>query len=401
MSKIIGMAQSEVSELKIGDIVIKIPIIQGGMGVGISLAELVVAVLNTGCLGILAGAGIGIREPDYNSNYPRASLMGLVHQVLKVRELTKGKKPVALNLMASLSNFRNSVRVADMMGVDILFVGGGFPKDLPSLLLEGSKMKLVPIVSSGKGARILCKLWKERYDRLPDAIVLEGPMAGGHLGFEATEEYPDPMDNPAFVLGKLLADVLKKIEPFEEAEQEKAPDFRIPVIVAGGIYDGSDIEKYIRLGASGVQMGTRFVATDECPVSDEFKRAYLLAERTVIIVSPVGMPGRAIRNKFLDDVAAGKKKPVKCPVHCISSCAQEDAPYCIFFALGFACKGKMNLGFAFAGANVSRIKEIISVQELIDELVSGYKEAIKDVPRVTSQLVRVLDIRQKYLSLDI
>jgi len=358
---------AKMPELKIADLTARVPVIQGGMGVGISLAELVASVINAGGLGVLAGAGIGINEPDYFTNYNRASLMGLVHQVLKVRELTDGKGPVAVNIMASLSNYEAMIRIADLVGVDIVFVGGGFPQDLPRLLIPGSKMRLVPIVSSGKAARILCKRWTERYNRLPDAIVVEGPKAGGHLGFKLEQ-----IDDSDYALEKLVPEVIVALKPYESSY-----GFNVPVIAAGGVYTGADIARFLTLGAAGVQMGTRFVTTRECNASDSFKQAYLdcSEEDLIIIKSPVGMPGRAIRNQFLDDVAAGRKQPSKCPYHCIRSCAREDAPYCIFFALGNAYKGRMNLGFAFAGANAWRATEIITVHELMTELMREYEEA--------------------------
>jgi nitronate monooxygenase len=226
---------------------------------------------------------------------------------------------------------------------------------------------LVPIVSSGRAARIIAKRWTERYDYPPDAIVVEGPRAGGHLGFKAEQ-----IDDPAYALEALLADVLTEVAPF--ADRAGRP---IPVIAGGGIYTGADIYKILQLGAAGVQMATRFVTTHECDASAGFKEAYLRAtpEDLVIIASPVGMPGRAIRNQFLDDVSAGKKMPFTCPYHCIITCDYTNSPYCIALALINAQRGKMAHGFAFAGDNAHRATEIVSVPELVRTLLAEYHAA--------------------------
>ena len=166
--------------------------------------------------------------------------------------------------------------------------------------------------------------------------------------------------------------MIAEVKPFAEKH-----GVTIPVIAAGGIYTGADIAKFIHLGAAGVQMGTRFVTTDECDASMEFKQTYIDAseEDIVVIKSPVGMPGRAIRNQFLDDVSEGKKKPYKCPYHCIRTCDYEKSPYCIFFALINAQRGKLKHGFAFAGANAWRATKIISVHELMTTLAREYEQA--------------------------
>ena len=357
------MRANEMKSLVIGDLVARIPIVQGGMGVGISLSRLAAAAANAGCVGVIAAAGIGLLEPDGFTDFLGANIRALRREIRGARALTKGI--LGVNIMVALTNFADMVRTAIEEKIDIIFSGAGLPVNLPEFLKGGGTTKLVPIVSSGRAATLLAKRWLDKYNYLPDAFVVEGPMAGGHLGFKAEQ-----LDDPAYALEKIVPEVIEAVRPFEEKTGRK-----IPVIAGGGIYTGADIRRFIELGAAGVQMATRFVATDECDASQKFKDSYLTAERgdLEIIKSPVGMPGRAIRNKFLDDVAAGMKKPFACPYHCIVTCDIEKAPYCISLALLNAQKGRLDKGFAFAGANAWRTEKIVPVQELVDELVKGYE----------------------------
>jgi nitronate monooxygenase len=225
-------------------------------------------------------------------------------------------------------------------------------------------------VSSGRAATLISKRWQSNYNYLPDAVVVEGPMAGGHLGFKV-----DEIGDPSYTLEKLVPDVIREMKPFIEKKQKP-----IPIIAGGGIYDGGDIYKFLKLGADGVQMATRFVTTHECDASIRFKQAYLdsSAEDIEIIKSPVGMPGRALRNEFIDDVNAGKKTPFKCPYHCISTCDFKNSPYCIALALMNAQKGNMKNGLVFSGQNVHRCTEITSVKELVENLVKEYNIAAQN-----------------------
>lgn len=360
------MISRELKALVIGDLSARIPIIQGGMGVGISLSGLAAAVANAGGVGVIAAAGIGLLEPDGFKDFLGANIRALRREIRKARSLTKGV--LGVNIMVALSNFADMVRTAIEEKIDIIFSGAGLPMNLPEYL-HGSTTKLVPIVSSGRAATLLARRWLERYNYLPDAFVVEGPMAGGHLGFKAEQ-----LEDPAFSLENIVPEVIQAVRPFEEKTGRK-----IPVIAGGGIYTGADIRKFIEMGASGVQIATRFVATNECDASIKFKNAYIEAskEDLRIIKSPVGMPGRAIDNKFLDDVEQGKKKPFTCPYHCIITCDVEKAPYCISLALLNAQKGNLENGFAFAGANAWRIEKIVPVQDLMDELVEEYEASCK------------------------
>jgi nitronate monooxygenase len=347
--------------LHIGDLIAKIPIIQGGMGVGISLSGLASAVANEGGIGVIAAAMIGMGEPDIGSNPLEANIRALKNEIRKARSLTKGL--LGVNIMVALTHFSNLVIAAIEEGIDFIFSGAGLPLDLPKYLRQRRKPKLVPIVSSGRAAEVLCKKWA-RLSHLPDAFVVEGPMAGGHLGLK-----PEHIFAPEFTLEKLVAEVLEAVKPFE-AESGQA----IPVIAAGGVYTGADIRKFLKMGAAGVQMATRFVATHECDASPEFKQAYVNAakEDIVIIKSPVGLPGRAINNDFLEAVKRGEKIPFTCPYHCIRTCDHRKSPYCIALALIQAKRGNLKRGFVFSGQNAYRIDRIISVKELISALKQEY-----------------------------
>jgi NAD(P)H-dependent flavin oxidoreductase YrpB (nitropropane dioxygenase family) len=359
------MNTNNLKELKIGDLTAKLPIIQGGMGIGISLSGLASAVANEGGVGVIATAGIGMLEPDFSTNWLEANIRALKKEIKKARELTKGI--LGVNIMVALSNYADMVRTAIEEEIDIIFSGAGLPLNLPQFLKESTKTKLVPIISSGRAASIICKKWSEKYNYLPDAIVVEGPRAGGHLGFKQEQ-----INDPEYSLEKLIPEVIKAVKPFEERYKKS-----IPVIAAGGIYTGEDIYNFLKLGAAGVQMATRFVTTYECDASIKFKQTYIDSskEDIVIIKSPVGMPGRAIKNKFIDDANKGEKKPFKCPYHCIITCDYKNSPYCIALALLNARKGNLEHGFAFAGENAYRAKGIISVKELIESLIKEYKNA--------------------------
>jgi nitronate monooxygenase len=252
-------------------------------------------------------------------------------------------------------------------GADIIFAGAGLPLDLPRLKPVGSRTRLVPIVSSARAFRIIATRWLGRYRYPPDAVVVEGPLAGGHLGFKREQ-----ISDQNYSLERLVPEVVREARRFEA--QCGRP---IPVIAAGGIYTGHDIHRFLELGAAGVQMATRFVGTWECDAAPRFKQAYIDARKDdiVIIQSPVGMPGRAIRNRYTDNAAAGNRRPFHCPYHCIATCDVAKSPFCIAVALKNAREGNLEEGFAFAGANAYRVSEIVSVKELVAELEAEYDRA--------------------------
>jgi nitronate monooxygenase len=348
--------------LSIGGLMARVPIVQGGMGVGISLSGLAAATANAGGIGVIAAAGIGLLQPDGFTDFLGASIRALRDEIRRARELSK-QGILGVNIMVALSNFADMVRTAVEEKIDVIFAGAGLPMNLPEFV-KGTATRIVPIVSSGRAAALIAKRWLDKYSYRPDAFVVEGPKAGGHLGYK-----PEQLADPAYSLERIVPEVIEAIRPFEEEGK------RIPVIAGGGVYTGADIRKFIEMGAAGVQMATRFVATDECDASLAFKEAIVDSKEgdLEIIKSPVGMPGRAIRNEFLDDVERGAKKPYACPYHCIVTCDVEKAPYCISLALLNAQKGKLDKGFAFAGANAPRVDRIMSVQSLVDELVAEYE----------------------------
>ena len=351
--------------LKIGDLTIAVPIVQGGMGVGISLSGLAAAVANEGGVGVISSAGLGLLYSDFKGNFLEASIHGLKEEIRKAREKTLGV--IGVNVMVAMSNFADMIKTSVAEKVDIIIAGAGLPLDLPSFLKKDSPTKLVPIVSSARAAKIICEKWKSNYDYLPDAVIVEGPKAGGHLGFK--EEQISDND---FRLEKLVPEIVTELKVFEDKYNKQ-----IPLIAAGGIYTGQDIHDIMNLGASGVQMGTIFVTTEECDASTAFKQSYINAtEKDIeIIRSPVGMPGRAILSNFITKVKAGKKQPKKCPFKCIKTCDISKSPYCIIIALINALKGNFENGYAFAGANAFRATRISSVKEVFQSLLREYRES--------------------------
>ena len=355
--------------LKIGDLVAKRPIVQGGMGVGISLSGLASAVANEGGVGVISSAGLGLIYKHLSSNVAEAAMLGLKEELRKARAKTKGI--VGVNVMVAMTNFADMVRTAIAEKVDIIFSGAGLPLNLPSFLTEGAKTKLAPIVSSARAAKLLCEKWFNEYKYTPDAIVVEGPKAGGHLGYKADQIFAEE-----YSLEKTLSEVVEVVNKFA-AEH----NCHIPVIAAGGIYTGEDIHNMMELGASGVQMGTRFVTTEECDADIRFKEAYINAKKEdiEIIQSPVGMPGRAVHSSFLASVKEGLKKPKQCAFNCIRTCDVVNSPYCIMLALFNAFKGRLDNGYAFAGANAWRAEKIETVKNLFNSLVEEYDAVVKKI----------------------
>lgn len=353
--------------LKIGDIEAKLPIIQGGMGVGVSLSGLASAVANQGGIGVIATAGIGMAEPDFVKNFKEANIRALRREIQTARKNSNGI--IGVNIMMALTDYENLVHTAIEEDADLVFLGAGLPLKNPLLTFPSSKeikTRLVPIVSSARAAKVLFSYWSANYKFVPDAVVVEGPMAGGHLGFKKEQIF-----DPIYTLENIIPQVIQVLKVFEEQYNKK-----IPVIAAGGVYTAADIKKYLDMGAKGVQMATRFVATHECDASPEFKQMYVDAKKEdiVIIDSPVGMPGRAIKNEFIQSVSDGFEKPFKCPWKCLHTCNYKTVPYCIALALTNAKIGELEHGFAFAGANAYRVDKIMSVKEVFDELKSDFSK---------------------------
>lgn len=343
--------------LVIGDLTAKIPVIQGGMGVGISLSKLAGAVAAEGGIGIISTAQIGYREPDFDEHPIEANLRAIGSEIAKARELARGGI-VGVNIMVATREYERYVEAAVEAGADIIISGAGLPMKLPELT-KGSRTKIAPIVSSLKSAEVILKYWKKKYDRLPDLVVIEGPRAGGHLGFKLEEL--EQIDDAAYdeEIKRILARV-------KEYAQEK--DTTIPVVVAGGVYERSDMEHYLAMGAAGVQVATRFVTTYECDAAEEYKQAYIHAQKEDIIIvkSPVGMPGRAILNPFMKRAKEGQIPHGRCHM-CISTCKAAETPYCITEALVNAAVGNVDEALLFCGSNAYRAKGLEHVKDIMDE----------------------------------
>ena len=381
-------------EMTIGNRTVPLPIIQGGMGVGISLANLASAVADQGGMGVIAANGIGMIEPDYYEDGRAANIKALRSEIRRARSKTSGL--IGINIMVAANDFQQLLEVTIEEKVDALFMGAGLPiKNIPVARIRAANVLVVPIVSSGRAAELIFKYWEKTYNDIPDAVVVEGPLAGGHLGFKA-----DKLQDADQALEVLVPQVIAALERFQNTFNKK-----ISVIAAGGIFSGEDILRFLQLGAQGVQMATRFVATDECDANIRFKEAYLKCtpEDIVIIKSPVGMPGRAIRNHFLDNTAAGLRNVNRCAWRCLDQCDIKHADYCISAALDNARQGLLDQGFAFCGANAHRVDKIIPVAELLESLKYEYEAAfVQSLVTLKDEYVKTIEkkfssLRHEYL----
>lgn len=375
--------------LRIGEKHAGSPVVQGGMGVGISLSGLAAAVADAGGIGVIAANGIGLLERDYFSNGRAANIRALRREIRSARERSDGI--IGVNIMVALNDFYQLLDVAVDERVDVVFMGAGLPvRSIPVDRMRTNGVKAVPIVSSARAAQVIFRMWKKAYGDVPDAVVCEGPLAGGHLGFSE-----DQLADPEFALSALIPPIVAAMRPYE-AEFEKS----IPVIAAGGIYTGEDVFDALSFGAAGVQMGTRFVATHECDADERFKQAYVdcTKDQIGLIKSPVGMPGRAIRNRFIEDAEAGTRSSFRCAWQCLASCKAQAAQYCISLALNFARKGRLEKGFVFAGANAYRVTEIVSVGALMKELADGFRERAREAAaqRLERVAVRLGELNRGY-----
>ncbi len=349
----------KIKPLKIGDLIAKLPIIQGGMGVGVSLSNLSQAVSTEGGIGVISAAQIGYQEKDFNTNPLKANIRALSYHIKKAKENTINGI-IGVNIMVALRYYEEYIKTAIKAGVDLIISGAGLPKTLPQLV-KNTKVKIAPIVSSGRAAKVIFKIWDKKYETAADLVVIEGPRAGGHLGFSL-----DDVKNNDIKLENILSDVLEEVKPYEEKYKKQ-----IPVVVAGGIYTGFDIARYLKLGASGVQMATRFIGTHECDASKSFKQAFINCKKDDIelVKSPVGMPGRAINNSLVETIKQKNIAVNKC-FDCLNPelCDRKTIPYCITDALIKSVSGDINNGLVFCGDNAYRINELVSVAELMNEL---------------------------------
>ena len=359
--------------IKIGKHEIEYPIFQGGMGVGISWDQLAGNVSKEGGLGIISSVGTGyyknrafIEKDIEGKPYETInfySKKALIEIFKSAREIC-GDKPLGANVLYAINDYGRVVRDSCEAGADIIVTGAGLPTNMPEFTQGFPDVALVPIVSSAKALKIICKRWKQRYNRLPDAVIVEGPKSGGHQGFTYEQCFMEE-----FQLENLIAPIKEEIK--------KWGDF--PLIAAGGIWDKKDIEKMISLGADGVQMATRFIATKECDAPEAFKKVLIEAkeEDIKLLKSPVGYPARGVKTKLIEMVESSPKPPI--PIKCISNCVApckrgEEAKavgYCIADRLSDAYMGNTETGLFFTGSNGYRINEVITVKELMQKLIHG------------------------------
>lgn len=347
----------EEKPLVIGELKTKFPLIQGGMGVGISLSGLAGAVAKAGGIGVISTAQIGFREPDFDTNPIEVNLRTIGKEIAKARQIAEGGI-LGVNIMVATKRYEDYVRAAVEAGIDLVVSGAGLPIKLPELV-AGSKTKIAPIVSSIKSANVILKMWDRKYHTTADLVVIEGPKAGGHLGFHREEletisdkEYEQEIKG----IMEVVADYGKKYEK------------HVPVVFGGGIYDRADVEHYLSMGLDGVQVASRFVTTYECDANERYKQAYINAKKEdiVLVNSPVGMPGRAIRNHFYEGSSQGNYRPKRCR-QCVQTCNPQETPYCITDALINAAEGNTEDALLFCGANAYRAEKIDHVEDIFKE----------------------------------
>ena len=351
--------------MKLGNRELALPLIQGGMGVGVSMGGLAGAVAAQGAMGTLSTADAGWNEPDFAAHPQQANLRALRREVQRAKRLAAGAGLVAVNAMVATRQYADSVRTALEAGADAIVSGAGLPLELPALA-EGFEALLAPIVSGPRAAQLICRTWEKRYGRVPDFVVLEGCQAGGHLGFEEA----DLLSGRCTPLSRLIPEVLAALRPFEEKFGRA-----IPLFCAGGVATGAEMSRCTRLGAAGAQLATRFIATEECDAGQGYKDVLLAArpEDLRIIHSPVGMPGRAVNSPLVQRLAAGMRQP---PAHCsgcIKSCRPAETPFCITHALIEAVKGNWEEGLFFSGSRVDLVDRMRTVPDLIDELMKEWR----------------------------
>ncbi len=357
--------------LKIGKYVIEKPIVQGGMGVGISWDQLAGNVSKEGGLGVISSVGTGYYldkkfagklvadRPLSEANF--YSRDGFEAIIKSAREIC-GDKPLAANILYAINGYGDVVRNACELGIDIIITGAGLPTNMPEFTEGYPDVALVPIVSSAKALKIICKRWQKRYNRLPDAVVVEGPKSGGHQGF--TYEQCKLPENQ---LENIVAPVVEEAAKWGD----------IPVIAAGGVWDKSDIQEMMSLGARGVQMGTRFIGTYECDAHENLKNVLLNAKKEDIQLmgSPVGYPAQGVVTNLTRLVEKREGPAIKCISNCVAPCNRgeeaKEVGFCIADRLSDAYLGNTETGLFFSGTNGYKLNEIISVKELMSKLTEG------------------------------
>ena len=349
----------KIKPLIIGDLIAKLPIIQGGMGVGVSLSNLAGNVAKTGAIGVISAAHPGYLEEDFETNTLNANLRGLKKHIQRAKEISSNGI-IGVNVMVAMNNYIDHVKAAIEAGADLIISGAGLPLNLPEIT-KNSSIKIAPIVSSSKAVKVILNYWKKHFNKTADAIIVEGPLAGGHLGFKK-----DKLEDEIKNFDDNIVSVIAEVKNFEKEFNKN-----IPVIVAGGVYSNEDFVRCINLGANGVQVATPFVTTYECDAHINFKNAYLSAKKEDIdlTISPVGMPGRAIKNNLTEVLKKEKVKVTKC-YNCLIPCNPSTTQYCISSAIIKAVKGDVENGLVFCGANAYRSDKILSVNDVINRILN-------------------------------
>ncbi len=346
--------------LTIGRYRVPFPVIQGGMGVRVSGARLSGNVALNGGIGIIAAAGLALNSSHYDGkNFYTADRQALIDELHRAYQIAPDGV-IGVNCMVAVTNYDDVVRASCEGGAKLIISGAGLPLSLPGLTQDYPEVALVPIVSSVKAAELIARKWHKAYNRMPDAVVVEDPdTAGGHLGEKAEKIGTGEYDQYATVRG--VKDYFK----------EKW-DLEIPVIAAGGIWDRQDLQHALAQGADGVQMGSRFVPTEECDADDSFKQAYIdcREEDIGLIMSPAGLPGRAIKRNIEQVRQRDVDLDIYCPSNCLKKCAYKTdrERFCIIHALDRAQRGDMETGLIFCGSNAWKADRISTVKEIFEEL---------------------------------
>lgn len=351
--------------IQIQDKYLDIPIIQGGMGVGVSLSSLAGHVALCGGMGVISAAHPGYNFEGFRKNPTPTNCKAIKYHIQRAKELAQGKGLISVNIMVAGHGYEEMVKASIEGGCDAIISGAGLPLDLPKY--AKGKALLAPIVSSGKAARLIARVWEKRYQYTPDFVVIEGSDAGGHLGFKKE----DLLAGTCQKLSEILADVKKELQPFQEKFKKT-----IPIFVAGGIDSGKKIAEFIKLGATGAQIATPFIATYECDAAQEFKDMVIHAtkEDIEIVKSPTGFPGRAIVNEFVKKTRERGNIHMQNCLHCMIPCTPEDTPYCISEALIQSVQGNVNNGLIFVGTQAAKINQMKHVDELIEEYMKEMEE---------------------------
>lgn len=355
--------------LSLGSRILEKPLIQGGMGVGVSLGNLAGAVMKEGGMGVISAAHPGYAHPDFSRDPVSCNVQAIFEEARRARAISQGRGLLGLNILCASQDYPLYVQAALEAGYDAILSGAGLPLQLPQLVRD-KDICLAPIVSGGRAASLLCRHWKKHAGRLPDFVVCEGPCAGGHLGFSRkdleTGSAPD--------LADLVREVRASLVPFEQEAGRS-----IPVFAAGGIFDGQDMARMLEAGAVGVQMATRFIATPECDAHDAFKQALLKAEEQdiVLIDSPVGLPGRAVRNRMVQETRSGPDLPAgfHC-LQCLKGCHLDRAGYCISQKLIQAVSGDTENGLVFCSTGAARLQKMESVHDIMQSVLKEAERSL-------------------------